>query len=822
MKNKILLFVVPLLLCFSNLNAQFFTVDYDGYTMEFVITSPNSVEISSCDGNSSGNPWFIPETVTDNTSGIEYTVVGIGEDVFRKSKVFDGVLTFPNSITKIGYRAFENANIEGVLIIGDNVESIDEKAFAKTDVESLIIKSKHLTEIYDETFSECESLSEVILSDGIEIIGNEAFSECAIEELILPSSLIEIGDAAFYCCPINKLTLPNNLETIGDDAFSECEIAELILPSSLVEIGNDTFSYCANLKKIVFPSSNSRLKLGRRAFYKHSNGGLSVIFSRYTPPTISDALLFHNSTYIAPTLDVLKIYVPALAYEDYITENNWSTYKNNIISIPTFIKDGSLNNAGNWIPNGIHTNASLTDPVNGIFDNTEDVFVFIGANAVIEPREEYSINSFVYCENGSIRINQQVIFDMNIRDEVVISGQLTHNKSDYPVTISRNIDAYVIEEPDENGDIYLKRGWHTISSPFGEVPVHTSILQGGYQLHRYDEPTSEWQNNFNTFEAGRGYIYAHKEGINIELTDIANTDREVTYNITAQGEELTGFNLIGNPFMHNINKFENIVRHNMGKLTDGYYSLTNDGAWTAKLDRKDPIAPFQGILVRTIKEGPLTIHNINNRDSKRSTVENYISIKVANENYKDVAYVTFDGGISLDKINHRNNEVPMIYIPMNNTNYAISVMDKEETTEIPVSFRAMTMGEYSISIETNISDYTEMTLIDKQNGEKTNMLLEESYSFLATSNDYPERFILRVSTKAHDAVIYTKDNNIIVNNMKGSAHIDIYDITGRFVARKDSHDVCCMFSTEGMTAGMYIVHLTDDNGTKVQKVVVKH
>lgn len=86
-----------------------------------------------------------------------------------------------------------------------------------------------------------------------------------------------------------------------------------------------------------------------------------------------------------------------------------------------------------------------------------------------------------------------------------------------------------------------------------------SILVNNYELFRYDEPTYYWENvknplnNFAELEQGRGYIYANADSITLNINGELNT--VVVYQeLSTSGELLTGFNLIENPYMHDIYK----------------------------------------------------------------------------------------------------------------------------------------------------------------------------------------------------------------------------------------------------------------------------
>ena len=84
-------------------------------------------------------------------------------------------------------------------------------------------------------------------------------------------------------------------------------------------------------------------------------------------------------------------------------------------------------------------------------------------------------------------------------------------------------------------------------------------------------------------------------------------------------------------------------------LAVGFYTLSNQGAWQANAESAT-IAPMQGALIKATKETDNFI--IAQNSAKRSESENkgQIKIEVSNDNYNDVAYVSCNEGIGLDKI----------------------------------------------------------------------------------------------------------------------------------------------------------------------------
>ena len=442
----------------------------------------------------------------------------------------------------------------------------------------------------------------------------------------------------------------------------------------------------------------------------------------------------------------------------------------------------------------------------------ESAFVITGGtiNENVYLGEESPASMTLYKE---AQFNGYVEFDLSEGRELVHNGLSN-------VTVTKNITGDPV--PQDNNE-YVG-GWYTISSPVGTVDHEKvdGLLNGTHDLYRYNEANAMWENvkaneDFTTLDAGRGYIYANTKDTELSFTGTLNT-AAVKQQLSASHTELTGFNLIGNPFTYNITK-SNMSGAN---LAVGFYTLSNHGAWQPKAEDAT-IAPMQGALIKATEKTDNFI--IAPNSAKRSGSENngQIKIEVSNDNYNDVAYVSFNEGIGLDKIEHRNANIPMVYVPVDGINYAIATMS-QDVTEIPVSFRAMTMGQYTIGVEAQDCEYAMMTLVDRFTGEETNLLLED-YSFIAKTNDNPERFIIKLALansngEANENFAFINNGMMYIYNIEGQGVVSVYDVTGRPVAEYNVAE-SANISTSDFAAGVYIIRMSDENGVKVQKIVIE-
>ena len=152
--------------------------------------------------------------------------------------------------------------------------------------------------------------------------------------------------------------------------------------------------------------------------------------------------------------------------------------------------------------------------------------------------------------------------------------------------------------------------WHVVSTPmhdegndywiFGDALTRPAATDGPYDLFRYDEPTSTWENykegGFDQMDLCRGYLYRSTETFALPYTGLFNNEASYGIALTADGAgDLRGFNLVGNPYPYKV------------KLDRAFYSLNADGSWTAHL-QGDSIAAGQGALVYASAPETLTFY----------------------------------------------------------------------------------------------------------------------------------------------------------------------------------------------------------------------
>lgn len=508
-------------------------------------------------------------------------------------------------------------------------------------------------------------------------------------------------------------------------------------------------------------------------------------------------------------------------YEWLNSELASGTYNDNTMVI--FIKDGNWSNPNNWssgyVPN---KNGRAAIGANLTIANGEKAEIAYITNV---PSTYYKAGTITIEDGGQLIAKEAAIENVNVKKEIAGHG----------------------------GD--AQNGWYAISTPMGNEINNTyynnliSSNDKDYDLFYYNETKWYWYNfkadaNFKRFRLGQAYLYANKinntivsvgmPNMNPVSVSVSNTEYTPNDN-TQKNYNLRGFNLIGNPFTFDIG-WDAISSNDI--LADGYYTLGIDGTWAAKTSNSEPIKVGMGILVQAKTSGTININDTPfiqtkqiEQDSKRGmSVNESLSITVANEKYNDVAHINFgnDSEKGLRKIAHMNDDIQMVYVPVNGINYAIANVDNN-VNEVPVSFEAYTMGKYTISIDANIS-HNEVYLLDKLTGEKID-ILSQDYTFVATSSDKAERFSLLFvnnnnnnddddTESTNQIFAYINNGEIIISDIEGSGDVKIYDVMGRLVIAENANG-SAKISTESFTNGIYIINLIDGDGIKTQKIAIR-
>jgi hypothetical protein len=463
-----------------------------------------------------------------------------------------------------------------------------------------------------------------------------------------------------------------------------------------------------------------------------------------------------------------------------------------------FVTDGEWNIASNWLLGEVPaTGADVT----------------IAANCIIPAGYIANAGNITISENGSLTIKD--------------GGQLIHTNEGVVATMEKEINGYT-------GD---KDNYYLIASPANTVVTYEgntyaytdpaeveNMLTNEYDLYGFDcTEELEWRNykadadNFIMWQ-GMGYLYANSgekttlkftgELIPFEST-LANNYSLLTYE--ASDENFNGFNLVGNMLAADayivIADYESGIT---GLAEDVYFYTMGDGELVAGTGA---VAPMQGVMVQASSASQVALCYTQDLRSKSA-----LNINLSNANgLIDAAYIRFNGGSELNKIQLNPNHTKLFFTK---DNQDLAVVNSEAQGELPVSFKAENNGTYTLSFSNENVTFGYLHLIDNMTGADVDLLANPSYSFEAKTTDYASRFKLVFSTEnaSSDHFAYFNDGSLVINN-EGNATMNVYDVTGRLV---NTHSIngSCQVGFNAVT-GVYMIQLVNGNDVKTQKIVVK-
>ena len=325
--------------------------------------------------------------------------------------------------------------------------------------------------------------------------------------------------------------------------------------------------------------------------------------------------------------------------------------------------------------------------------------------------------------------------------------------------------------------------------------------------------------NENSFEKGRGYLVSYQNEDNV-------AEFKGNLNYLAKGESyqidlnhypeniLAQFNLIGNPFAFDLT-WETDV--NINNVYDGFATLdATNGGYVYK--ENGTIKAGEGFMVRTNETGNNYIRF--SKASRRSYRAEYNSINIiaSNDKGSDNVIIRFDDEVKsgFPKLANFNERLANIYVKEENVNYGILNFNND-VTEIPLYFDAKEMGTYTLTFDVK-GDYENLYLLDKMTGEELNLLLENEYKFMANASENTERFVLKLTSdtdSVDENFIFIHDDELIISS---AGTIQIIDMMGRVVMTEENHNG--RINIGGLDNAAYVIRCINENGVKVQKIVV--
>lgn len=160
---------------------------------------------------------YVGRCAFDGCSSLAVVSIGsgvqdIGDSAFSYCGKLNNILVSKNN---------ENyTDIDGVLF-NKNAETLIKYPAAKRGKYTI---PESVTEIGYEAFESCYYLTAVKIPDSVIKIDDYAFYACGLSDIIIPEGVAYIGDAAFMFCNLTSVTIPESVTYISNNAFHNFDI----------------------------------------------------------------------------------------------------------------------------------------------------------------------------------------------------------------------------------------------------------------------------------------------------------------------------------------------------------------------------------------------------------------------------------------------------------------------------------------------------------------------------------------------------------------------------------------------------------------------
>lgn len=359
--------------------------------------------------------------------------------------------------------------------------------------------------------------------------------------------------------------------------------------------------------------------------------------------------------------------------------------------------------------------------------------------------------------------------------------------------------------------------------------------------------------NETSFEPGKGYMMAISQDSYMNSTGLLNND-DVPVTITNKEsqhldtEYNEGWNLVGNPYQGyldlmalfdadvnpnasqayvydaDLKAFTPFVKGASENPTIIERYLHQHQAFFVHSEAENATLTFKpGMATATMPEGYTAPYF---RGEGRI---NYPLVNLFAENTKgnrDLAVIEFNrpelGGAT--KVNGVRNANFQVAASLEGHRYGL-VFTPEGTEKVPVHFTTEENGTFTLTWETLHGDFTSLLLVDNMTGTITDMLRADSYTFDATTDDYASRFYITYAVTGvdeyneGDGTFAFFDGSAWVVNGKGQ--LDVVDVQGRTLYSERLVNDKNRVSLNGVSAGVYLLRVSDGTNTMVQKIVVR-
>lgn len=452
------------------------------------------------------------------------------------------------------------------------------------------------------------------------------------------------------------------------------------------------------------------------------------------------------------------------------------------------------------------------------------------------------------------------------------TASLIHHSDNVSATVERYISG-------------AAEDWHFLSSPVENqtiansnwVPSGTYGNGTGYDLYVWEESSSCWVYQLNTtgtpnwstahpqtnFIPGRGYLYSAQQlNPTSNFQGILNNGT-VSYSTTANSAvdvNLTGFNLIGNPYASAIDwkATTGWTRSNLVDSGGGYdmwiwnatannYGVFNSNGTIGTNGVTQYIGAMQGFFVRAASNANIAMTNdvrlhtgasywLKTGQTKNS-VNNPIKLKVkiASESNAGFDEVLFHFGHSNNtagaaKLFSAFKNAPSVYTNMEAEKLSVKYLtDTIQNPSVPVCFQPGENGRFTLSFDAENGNFKYLFLEDKIQKTLHNLLENPQYIFNSSVNDASERFVLHFTSKNSvledntlEAPIYYDGASIVIDLrlVDDVADVTVFDVLGKQLIHKNLEGQSIHRLSISSKNQLYLVTLKTKDKSLRKKIIV--
>ena len=661
------------------------------------------------------------------------------------------------------------------------------------------------------------------------------------EDITVSDNIVVEFYGTYYEIPCNGGTTATVIYDISYDTLDYVGIEDFEyggIQYTVTAIADGAFDGLDNLMGIYCHSNISTI--GDFAFRNCTGIDYFGFYRTHTPPTLGEGV------FEGLHIDTLSITVPFCSQYDYdqhaVFGQFGEIFGNEACEYNFYNEadDNQWSNPANWRNADYETctEAPGADARVAIFADCEmDAEVTVGSITIGNYYdEEYGYYERLTVKDGATLTATSFIYNSGDARNLIIEdgAQVIHPNTGAQATVEKNITAYTPNS---------KNGWHLVSSPAIESFAPTAdngFLANEYDLYYYHEPTHYWRNHkddTNNADPGfgieplKGYLYANNANDTLQLQGILRTAMEtVNFPLSyTDGIALAGFNLVGNPFAHNVTSFTG-----SNVATEVYrMNEAKDEVAVGTLSENNPLKPGEGFFVKAMGDDASITFNSRATNAERSLnlSKGRITLEVSENSFLVDRFILKRDGEPLEKFTLNENGTK-VYATEGAQDWAVAVIASEakqsSPTEQPINFKAANNGTYTLTVNIENMDLDYLHLIDNLTGADVDLLQTPVYTFTAKTTDYASRFCLVFSicgdangdNDGNDAPFaYINNGEIVITADAGDAQLQIVDMMGRIIVSCGGHTRCV--PTSGMPADVYVLRLIDGDSVRTQKIVIQ-